>query len=24
MRDIFVDEYVAILKGSGNAGIIKQ
>jgi hypothetical protein len=23
MRDIFVDEYVAILKGSGNAGIIK-
>ena len=24
MRDIFVDEYVAILKGSGNAGIIKK
>jgi hypothetical protein len=23
MRDIFIDEYVAILKNSGNAGIIK-
>ena len=23
MRDIFIDEYHAILKGSGNAGIIK-
>ena len=23
MRDLFIDEYVAILKGSGNAGIIK-
>ena len=23
MRDIFIDEYVAILKDSGNAGIIK-
>lgn len=23
MRDPFMDEYVAILKGSGNAGIIK-
>ncbi len=23
MRDIFFDEYVNILKGSGNAGIIK-
>jgi hypothetical protein len=23
MRDLFMDEYVAILKGSGNAGIIK-
>ncbi|HEY9207380.1 MAG TPA: hypothetical protein VIO58_15830 [Candidatus Methanoperedens sp.] len=23
MRDIFVDEYVDILKGSGNAGIVK-
>ncbi|CAG0951022.1 hypothetical protein METP3_00212 [Methanosarcinales archaeon] len=23
MRDMFIDEYEAILKGSGNAGIIK-
>ena len=23
MRDLLIDEYVAILKGSGNAGIIK-
>ena len=23
MRDLFIDEYEAILKGSGNAGIIK-
>ena len=23
MRDIFIDEYVAILKGSGNAGIVR-
>jgi len=23
MRDIFIDEYVAILKDSGNAGIVK-
>ena len=23
MRDIFIDEYVAILKGRGNAGIVK-
>lgn len=23
MRDLFIDEYVAILKGSGNAGIVK-
>ncbi len=23
MRDLFIDEYVEILKGSGNAGIIK-
>jgi hypothetical protein len=24
MRDIFIDEYHAILKGSGNAGIVKS